>query len=407
MTLQSAAVLYLINSTTVDTGTGIDVRALDDVEGGATDENQSVLNSVQGGTSERRFDPATTGSTTVSNAATTNDNKGWAVPLSAAIGDMVVVNTDCVAWLKAQSATVAWVGGITGTGTGAVGANDVFTPRASLWKYNTSSDTATLIVGGSGTATTLSAALPYGPTAYSSSVTLSVPETTFAANEVLMVVIGGQVACGAGLLGGARTCTVTVAVDVSTTNVTFATQGLRSLAQTTGSGAGSGTAAGSSSNVLGTIGAAVGAGSAAGVAGAIGGMTGSAAGTSTATAAASSVAGSTGSAAGTSTVAGLSSIVLGTIGTVTVGGGCPSDFSGSSPTKTIGGVVYDTAGAPASGATVKLFRQSDDLQIASTTTAGDGTYSFVRDAADPNTYYVVGYSDTTHHGTTDRGLVPA
>jgi hypothetical protein len=84
----------------------------------------------------------------------------------------------------------------------------------------------------------------------------------------------------------------------------------------------------------------------------------------------------------------------------------PTDFTGSSPMKAIAGVVT-TSGAPTSGATCRLLRDSDDFLCATTTTSGAGAYSFTRDSADTNTYHVEVYVGTTLHGLTDRGLVPS
>lgn len=87
-----------------------------------------------------------------------------------------------------------------------------------------------------------------------------------------------------------------------------------------------------------------------------------------------------------------------------------SDFVGSSPTFSITGRALTSAGAPISGAIVKLFRQSDDVKVASTTSAADGTYSFTRDTADPNTYYVLGFEDGANpqtHGVSDRDIAPS
>lgn len=220
MTLLRVTPLYLSNTVTVDTGTGIDVRALRSTNG-TTDSTQSILNSTQGSNAERCFDPANASVTVVTNASSTLSKLGYGVPL-ASMGDG---DSNCVTTLNSQTATVNWVGTAAGTGTGNVGANDVFTPRCSLWKYNTSANTGTLIVGGSGTAITISALIAYSGTAYTAAVTLSVPATTFAANEVLFIEMGGNLACGAGLLGGARTTTWTLSVDISTTNITLS-QGL-------------------------------------------------------------------------------------------------------------------------------------------------------------------------------------
>ena len=234
MTLQRAAVLYPVNTTTVDTGGAIDVRALSSTEPGATDSSQSVQNATQGSNAERRFNPANANDTTTLNAASAQDGVGWAVPVTdATLGDMATVDTACIPGLAAQTMTVAWTGSLTGTGTGGAGANDVLTPRASLWKYRPDNNSAVLIAGGSGTAITTSALLAYGPTAYSASVSLSLAAgvgfSIGAQAQVLLLVIGANMATGAGLLGGARTFTATIDVDVSTTKITFGTSGLRQL----------------------------------------------------------------------------------------------------------------------------------------------------------------------------------
>ena len=73
-------------------------------------------------------------------------------------------------------------------------------------------------------------------------------------------------------------------------------------------------------------------------------------------------------------------------------------------TKTVTGTVRDSAGAAVSGATVKLFDQSTDTRISTNTSAANGAYTFTRADNDTATYYVVGFSDATHHGTSDRDL---
>lgn len=90
----------------------------------------------------------------------------------------------------------------------------------------------------------------------------------------------------------------------------------------------------------------------------------------------------------------------------------PIDFpltSAHAP-KTISGTIYDSTGAAVVGATVKLFRNSDDFLCKSTTTDSSGHYSFNRDWFDPYTYYVIAYKTVTGtqvHGTSDRPLTPA
>lgn len=91
----------------------------------------------------------------------------------------------------------------------------------------------------------------------------------------------------------------------------------------------------------------------------------------------------------------------------------PTDFAQdlAQPTKTISGRVFDRNKNLVSGATVLLLRTSDNQYVAQMTTGSSGTYVFLRDAADPFTYYTVAYSlaggTTQVHGTSDRGMVPA
>lgn len=79
-------------------------------------------------------------------------------------------------------------------------------------------------------------------------------------------------------------------------------------------------------------------------------------------------------------------------------------------TKAISGYVYDDTGTLVSGATVKLVRDIDDIEVATTTSNVMGYYSFVRDASDSLNYHVYAYtliSGTLQiHGTSDRGNVP-
>ena len=74
----------------------------------------------------------------------------------------------------------------------------------------------------------------------------------------------------------------------------------------------------------------------------------------------------------------------------------------------IAGTAKDESGNPIAGATILLFRTSDDAFIASTTSGGDGSYSFiVTDAT--TTYFLRAYLDSylgsRVFGTTDRTLV--
>ncbi len=219
MTLQRAATLHTDNTVVDNSGTA-DIRRI--TGSWTTYAVTAVVNNVQASNVERRFDPETGGDTTVQNAATQCDGKGFAVP-TADMSDA----TGCPASIAAQNMTLTYSVNFFGSGAGS-GGSDVFTPRCSLWKWNTSSDTATLIIGGSGTAVSrVNVLFAYGPELFAASVTLAVPATTFAANEVLLLVSGGNLAAAAGALGGARSFAVRLNVAASPLIMVFATQGMR------------------------------------------------------------------------------------------------------------------------------------------------------------------------------------
>lgn len=224
MAFQRAATLYTDNPTTVP----IPPAATPNVKGltatFTTDATvTSVRNPTQATNVEREFSPGITNGTVAFNAASVNARVGWAIPTA----DMATVDSACLPSLAAQTLTITMSCTATGTGTGAVGANDVFTPRASLWRIDPSLNNPTLVAGASGTAFTTSAALAYGPTAFTSTVAITVPATTFLAGEILMLVLGGNLACGAGLAGGARTFVVRILHNTSVTAFVFGTSGLR------------------------------------------------------------------------------------------------------------------------------------------------------------------------------------
>lgn len=80
-------------------------------------------------------------------------------------------------------------------------------------------------------------------------------------------------------------------------------------------------------------------------------------------------------------------------------------------TKAISGKIYDANGAPVQGATVVLFRQSDDYRCKTTVTDATGLYSFPRLTTDVQAYYTVAYTlaggSYQIHGVSDRDLVPS
>lgn len=88
--------------------------------------------------------------------------------------------------------------------------------------------------------------------------------------------------------------------------------------------------------------------------------------------------------------------------------GVTPDWAPDFPVKKVDGYVRDSTGAIVVGATVKLFRQSDDKMVQTTTSSATGYYQFLRDLYDPNTYYILAYLGVApqRHGVSDRGFIP-
>lgn len=90
--------------------------------------------------------------------------------------------------------------------------------------------------------------------------------------------------------------------------------------------------------------------------------------------------------------------------------GAVEDWPVEVASRVIAGVVRNhETGSVVEGATVRLFRSTDDAICQTATSGPDGSYSFDRDADDPYDYYVTAQyleGATQVHGITDRGLVP-
>lgn len=317
MPLVTAAVLYPRNSTTIDTGTGIDIRLLADAQTAAA-EAQSVTNSSQGTTSERTFDPANTGVTAVASALTFQ-GEGYALRLAE--DSTPADDTNCNAVVRAGTRTVNLAGSVAVTGTLNLGASHSLLPRASLWRYNPATDTAVLIVSGSGTTVTATAA---GAWTASVSLVLANP-VELLQGEVLLLQVGGLVGAGTGLLGGATSCTWTLNSNVAGTNLTFGQGHLAQVCSLTGTSAGTAAAAGTGGKVVPAMGAAAGVASASAVLGATKQSTGSATGTASATGGFGAVKGTAGSVTGTAAASGSGAVVKTTVGTVLVSSGGGSE----------------------------------------------------------------------------------
>ncbi|MFA6204211.1 MAG: hypothetical protein WC710_13625 [Gallionella sp.] len=324
MSLSTAAVLYPVNSTTVDTGTGIDIRLLDSAEAGANDDTQTATATHTQDGVERTFDPATAGVTNTNNANTTLFKMGWALRLTE---DMTPTDdTNCNAMLTSGtltvnlSATINQSGGTYLTGS--------YTPewKASLWRYDPTANTGTLIASGTGTGTPT---WNYTPatgdlgTFKTVAISIAVPSNIeFLQGEILLLQVGLSTFTIPNPTLGTATWTYTLRVDNSSTNVTWAAdQAIAAICGMVGSSSGAATALGVSSIVLPTVGVSAGIATVLGVLAADAVMIGTAAGIATVSGALGAVAGMIGTAAGTSLAEAALAAVVPTVGTVDIGGG--------------------------------------------------------------------------------------
>lgn len=89
--------------------------------------------------------------------------------------------------------------------------------------------------------------------------------------------------------------------------------------------------------------------------------------------------------------------------------GASPDYTVQFPTKHIAGFVRNSDGTVFfGGATMQLIRDSDNKVVQTgVSSTVDGSYSFVRDLYDPNTYHVAAfYPSAPEQGVTQTGLVP-
>jgi hypothetical protein len=138
--------LFLRNATTIDTGAGIDIRNLDDINGGTNDSTQSVQATHTQDNQTRCFDPGTALGTTTVNPWV-NQNKGWALPLS----DVTPTDdTRCNVVLPAGTATFTFDATVTKAATGVDNTStfQVGWP-CSLWALDLTTNTAVLIAADS------------------------------------------------------------------------------------------------------------------------------------------------------------------------------------------------------------------------------------------------------------------
>lgn len=219
--LNRANILYPRNNVTVDTGAGIDIRNLDDVNG-STATTQTVTATHTQDNVERTFDPATTGATNTFNAATTLAKLGWALELTDVTpGD----DTNCNAYLSSGTLEVKInVTMDSSGGTGFLGGNHTPTFKASLWRYKPSTDTGTLIASGTQTETwNLTAVTGDGGTFKQVTISINVASNTeLLQDETLYLQVGLNTGTLNNPVTGTTNFTFTLQVDTNNTNVDFA-----------------------------------------------------------------------------------------------------------------------------------------------------------------------------------------
>lgn len=365
---------------------GTDVRKLLD-SADADSDSTTKTDHGTGGAVNRTIDPYTT-----SSADGTEGNYGWAITPT----DMNSVS-GARRFYPAGTHSITIRMGHNGA-TGATGTLRLFAFRVAS---AASGRTRTQLGSGS-----TSVALPALAGEVTATVGMSLAEVIFEPDETIQYNLEYSVA---GIAISGRVVTYFTGTQSSVV-AKIDTPKLGVLADTDGTASGTGAATGAGGLVLGTVGTAAGTGAASGVMSSTATTTGTASGTGAASGAMSSIAGTVGSASGTGSASGATSIVLGTVGTVSIGADTP-DWPVSSATRSIAGtVLHHETGDAVAGATVRLYRVTDNKMVQSTTSAADGSYSFERDTDDPYTYFVsADYDDsgTQVHGLSDRDLVPA
>ncbi len=222
MGIQRATVLFPVNTTTVDTGGGIDIRLLDSAEAGANDDTQTVQWTHLQDSNGRVFDPATAAVTLAKNVGTT-PTTGWALRLAE---DMTPADdANCNAILPAGTLTVSMNVALNQSGgtyvTGSYGPDF----KAALWRYNPSTNTGTSL-GVNGTAGTTWDYTPVtGDLGTFKVVTFNYNIASlveFAAGEILLLELGLNTSTVPNPTLGTATWVATLRVDNADTKITWA-----------------------------------------------------------------------------------------------------------------------------------------------------------------------------------------
>lgn len=322
MGIQTAAVLYLVNTTTVDTPTGGDIRLLDSAQAGPDDNTQTVTATHTQDNVERTFDPATGGVTTVNEVGTGTLQFGWGLRLTE---DMTPSDdTNCNAALTSGTLTINLQAAVSQSGGTYVSGNYSPTWKAALWRYDPSTDAQTLIESVASVATPTWNITPgTGDLGTFKAVSLSLvidPLVEFAAGEILVLELGLNTGTIPNPTIGTATWTYTLRVDNSGTNITFASgQGIRTLCPIDGTSSGLGDASGVPVTIVPQVGTSTGIADVAGILQAEANISGTSSGTVSVTGDLQATAEMTGISESIAIPLGILGAVLGTVGTCNIG----------------------------------------------------------------------------------------
>jgi hypothetical protein len=322
MSVQTASVLYLDNDTTVDSGTGIDIRLLS----GSTSSTNVTQDCTATHTQDnvhRTFDPA-------DSAITANDdplvmqNLGWATRVTE---DMTPSDdTNCNVVLEAQTLTVPLF--VTVDQSGGTYVAGSYGPQweVSLWDYDPVADTGTLIASGANSDTTWNYTPATGDIGTFKTVSVSVTISSdheFTEGNILLLQIGLNTLTIPNPTLGTATWAYSLRIQTSgESNIAWESgKELASLCFITGSAAGNAIVSGAPAIVLPTDGSASGSAAVSGSLEADAEMTGTSSGSAAASGSLEADAEMTGTAGGSATVSGELGGVKETVGTVDIGTG--------------------------------------------------------------------------------------
>jgi len=191
MAVLRATTYYLRNDTTVDTGTGIDIRWLADSNTLGNENTQSVSITHTQDNTQRAWDPATFNANTVVFPSDTTWKKGWALRPAEDVDTGI---TECVAFIPAGTVTVSLEVTCTSSGgTAPTGATYTPTFQAALFRYNPSTDTAVLLGAGTSNSVSWTKAAVGGDEGTFKTVTISIvlaTDKTIPDGETLLLQIG-------------------------------------------------------------------------------------------------------------------------------------------------------------------------------------------------------------------------